>query len=103
MRRIAAILLLGALPVLCPATVYYADPSGNDGNPGTESEPIQSMREAATRALPGDTVLFRDGEYRGFCDTRSGDGADAKALVGHSDHRRQHFLLGRVLFHVPGR
>jgi len=43
---------------------YYVSPSGDDGAPGSESQPWGSFQFAVDTAQPGDTVCFRDGTYR---------------------------------------
>lgn len=43
---------------------YYVSNSGNDTNPGTRSQPFQSIQQAANIAQPGDTIFVRGGTYR---------------------------------------
>jgi hypothetical protein len=43
---------------------YYVSPSGDDGGPGSESQPWGSFQFAVDTAQPGDTVCFRDGTYQ---------------------------------------
>ena len=45
------------------ATTYYASPSGDDGNPGTEEQPFRTIQAAVNRAQAGDTVYIREGTY----------------------------------------
>ena len=47
------------------ALVYYVSPSGNDSNPGTESQPFATIQRAANIVNPGDTVVVEDGVYTG--------------------------------------
>jgi hypothetical protein len=42
---------------------YYVSPSGNDGNPGTQSEPWLTVDHAASVAAAGDTVNVEPGAY----------------------------------------
>lgn len=42
---------------------YCVSPAGKDGNPGTGAQPWQTLDKAATTAVAGDTVIFRDGTY----------------------------------------
>lgn len=44
-------------------TVFYVSPTGHDGNPGTEKEPLKTFRRAAQLAKPGQTYIFEDGTY----------------------------------------
>ena len=46
------------------ARTYVVSPQGNDGNPGTFENPIQTISSGARRALPGDTILVQEGIYR---------------------------------------
>jgi len=47
------------------ATTYYVATSGNDGNPGTLSQPWKTLQHAADRIVAGDTVRVRAGNYAG--------------------------------------
>lgn len=43
--------------------LYYVSPSGNDHNPGTFSQPFQTLDKAASKVEPGDMVYLRGGIY----------------------------------------
>jgi hypothetical protein len=45
------------------AAQYYVATNGNDSNPGTISEPWQTIHKAASTLQPGDTVYVRAGTY----------------------------------------
>ncbi len=45
------------------ATYFVEQANGDDANPGTEDRPWHTLQKAANTALPGDTVLVKDGEY----------------------------------------
>jgi len=45
------------------ATVYYVAPGGRDSNPGTASQPWQTIQKAADTLVAGDTVYIRAGTY----------------------------------------
>jgi hypothetical protein len=45
------------------AMVYYVAPSGKDSNPGTASQPWQTIQKAANTLVVGDTVYIRAGTY----------------------------------------
>jgi hypothetical protein len=42
---------------------YYVAPNGNDGNPGTENQPWNTIQKALDTAIAGDTIYIREGEY----------------------------------------
>lgn len=44
-------------------TTYYVSPSGNDKNPGTETQPWQTIQKAADTLVAGDTVYIKEGFY----------------------------------------
>jgi hypothetical protein len=58
----------------------YVDPAGNDGNPGTSSQPYRTLQQAAGVVNPGDVVVVRNGTYTGGAIileiTRSGTAAN---------------------------
>ncbi len=43
--------------------VYYVAPDGNDSNPGTQTQPWQTIQKAATILVAGETVYIRAGTY----------------------------------------
>jgi len=43
--------------------VYYVAPTGSDSNPGTESQPWQTIQKAADTLVAGDTAYIRAGTY----------------------------------------
>jgi hypothetical protein len=58
------------LPVVGAATELYVSPDGNDGNPGTRSQPLQTLQGARDRVRNMDKsrrqdilVLFKAGDY----------------------------------------
>lgn len=46
-----------------PASGIYVSPLGDDGNTGTAENPVFSLNEAAGRAVAGDTIYLRGGNY----------------------------------------
>lgn len=85
-----------ALPALAALSMQiaaaqniYLSPSGSDGNPGTEAEPVYSLTAARDliRQMPagGDTVtvLIAPGEYR-MTGTLAFDGRDARPVIFRS-------------------
>jgi hypothetical protein len=54
-----------------PGTSYYVGPTGNDSNPGTLSQPFLTLQRGVNAAGPGDTIVVRDGTYRGGCNSTS--------------------------------
>ena len=44
--------------------IIYVDPAGDDSNPGSEANPLQTIKTALDRVQPGETVYLEPGEYR---------------------------------------
>ena len=59
---------------LSPNATYYVapPPSGNDGNPGSESSPWATLQHAVEAVGPGDTILVQSGTYAGARIEQSG-------------------------------
>lgn len=65
LRSIAmAVIVLTLGSTLATAATYYLAADGNDKNPGTQDSPWATLRYAATRAKPGDTVKVKAGTYQ---------------------------------------
>ncbi|MBZ0317480.1 MAG: hypothetical protein K8L91_13750 [Anaerolineae bacterium] len=45
------------------AGTFYVSPDGSDDNPGSLEEPWATLRKATQEAIPGDTIIIRDGTY----------------------------------------
>lgn len=56
------VLFLCSLKTASAAT-YYVATSGNDSNPGTESQPWKTIQKAANTMVAGDTVYVKGGIY----------------------------------------
>jgi parallel beta-helix repeat protein len=54
------------LPTIGRAATYYVSPTGNDGNPCSQTLPCREIRQPLTFVNAGDTVLVADGSYKGF-------------------------------------
>ena len=46
------------------AASFYVSTNGVDSNPGTLTQPLRTIQDAANRAQPGDTIFIRGGTYR---------------------------------------
>jgi hypothetical protein len=50
-------------PATLQGSMYFVAPTGDDSNPGTESQPWQTIQKAAKTLIGGDTVYIRAGTY----------------------------------------
>jgi hypothetical protein len=57
------LLLFLALGVGLYGATHYVAPMGQDSNPGTIEQPFVTIQKAVDSALPGDTIIVRDGTY----------------------------------------
>ena len=60
---ICAIVIFMILNTTIFSQIYVA-PDGNDSNPGTIDQPLESIQKAQELASPGDTVFIRGGTYQ---------------------------------------
>lgn len=76
-------LLIGATPSW--AKDYYVDAiNGNDGNPGTLSQPWKTIGEANSTLKAGDTVFIRGGTYAGQQIHPTNNGTANNRIVYHN-------------------
>ena len=87
------VLLVIVRPAASFASVWHVSTGGNatDTNPGTETQPILSIKKAASLAKPGDTLVFAGGSYP-CAGVRVADGTTDSPIVLRSDRK------GKVLF-----
>jgi hypothetical protein len=63
--KLAALVLFIFTVLSPPAFSYiYVAPNGNDANPGTIEQPLESLQRAQELAAAGDTVYIRGGTYK---------------------------------------
>jgi uncharacterized protein with FMN-binding domain len=58
-------LLFAVAVTTAVAKDYFVAPDGNDANPGTLEKPWKNHLKAAHKLMPGDTLYFRKGTYKG--------------------------------------
>src|SRR5687768_15381904 len=46
-----------------PTNTLFVATNGNDGNPGTQAQPLLTIARAVTLAQPGTTIMIRGGTY----------------------------------------
>ena len=64
MKKWMTLLLMTAIGSSAMAAEYFIAPNGKDSNPGTEKAPWGSLKFAADKLLPGDTLTFLPGRYK---------------------------------------
>ena len=57
--------------------IYHVSKTGNNNNIGSADAPFLTINRAATIALPGDTVVVHEGEYREWVDPKCGGSSDS--------------------------
>jgi len=63
---------------------FFVSMSGNDTGSGSAAAPWRTIQHAADRVAPGDTVVVREGAYKGFFLDKSG--TEKERIVFHADH-----------------
>ena len=64
MKLLYSVLLLFFLGTTTGFPQIYVAPNGDDTNPGTITQPLESIQQAQALASPGDTVFIRGGLYQ---------------------------------------
>lgn len=62
-KKILVLVLLTLVNINSFSQIYVA-PYGNDSNPGTIDQPLETLQKAQSLANPGDTVFIRGGVYK---------------------------------------
>ena len=63
--------------------IYHVSKQGNDKNIGSAEAPFLTINRAATVALPCDTVIVHEGEYREWVDPKCG-GLDENSRITYT-------------------
>jgi hypothetical protein len=69
-----------ATPEQASATIYVS-PDGDDGSPGTEEQPMQTIQTVLSVVEPGQTIYLQPGEYRGVVATVTSGQPDAPITI----------------------
>ena len=77
---IACLVFLPMFRANAYAAYFYVSPAGDDGNPGTLSQPWKTLRKAANTVRAGDTAFIRAGTYNEVV-TPAFSGADGNYIV----------------------
>ncbi len=64
MKVLYSVLLIFVVGTASVFAQIYVAPNGDDTNPGTITQPLESIQQAQTLASPGDTVFIRGGLYQ---------------------------------------
>ncbi len=62
-KIVFSVIILLAATTSASAATYYVSPSGSDSNPGTQTQPFQTIQKAANSVSAGDTVMVLPGIY----------------------------------------
>jgi alpha-N-arabinofuranosidase len=73
--------ILMALAISARSAELHVAPNGNDGNPGTQTAPLRTIRHAADVAQPGDVITVHEGVYRERVNPPRGGESDTKRIV----------------------
>ncbi len=91
--------------------VYYVAPTGNDSNPGTETQPWRNIQKAANTLVAGDTVYIRAGTYQERVIPQN-SGSDGNHYITYAAYPGEKVTIDgngvsvpadEGLFHVAGR
>ena len=63
------------------AKTYHVAKTGNDRNKGTKEAPFLTIQRAADVAMPGDSILVHEGEYREWVDPKMGGNNDLERIT----------------------
>lgn len=63
------------------ARVYYVAKNGTDTKDGTQETPFLTISQAASVAMPGDTVIVHEGVYREWVDPKEGGLSDQERIT----------------------
>src|SRR5712692_8582161 len=75
------VLSLLSWPFIGAAATFYVATTGNDGNPGTATQPWATLQHAVETIAPGDTIQVQAGTYVGVRIENSGTAALPKTLM----------------------
>ena len=66
-------------------STYYVSVSGSDSNDGTELAPFANIQKAVNKAVDGDTIIVKEGNYNVWCPTTDSNnytGRDHNLFIG---------------------
>src|SRR5713226_5873778 len=67
-------------PLAAFGATFYVATTGNDANPGTQTQPWATLQHAVETIAPGDTILVQPGTYAGCRIETSGQAGAVKTL-----------------------
>lgn len=76
------------------AREIHVAPTGDDGQPGTRTEPFRTIGRAAEAAMPGDVVLAHAGVYRERVRPTRGGTSEEKRIVYRAAPGEQVYIKG---------
>jgi len=79
---------------------YYVSQSGNNSNPGTESQPWRTIQNAADTMVAGDTVYIRAGTYTDETIQPQASGLSESERITYSNYNDEQVILTESVYCV---
>jgi hypothetical protein len=77
-------------------SVYFVSPDGDNNNPGTIDEPLQTITAAMDEVLAGDTVYLREGTYRSIREIKLQGNGSADKYITVSAYRNEKVVFSFI-------
>ncbi|MCG5217093.1 right-handed parallel beta-helix repeat-containing protein [Streptosporangium soli] len=86
-----------------PVNALYVATNGNDGNPGTQASPLQTIQRAVDLAQPGHTIFIRGGTYAPSTNIQLVKSGTASQPITMRNHDGERVIIdGENMPYTPG-